>query len=118
MEKNVLDRRLKQLSEEGIVFVENANIGVEIPITKLQKEYDAILLAGGATQSRDLPVPGREHEGVHLAMDFLSRQNRICEGEDPSESFLSAHGKDVIIIGGGDTGADCLGTASRTPFVV
>ena len=113
MEKNVLDRRLKQLSEEGIVFVENANIGVEIPITKLQKEYDAILLAGGATQSRDLPVPGREHEGVHLAMDFLSQQNRICEGEDPSESFLSAHGKDVIIIGGGDTGADCLGTAHR-----
>jgi len=113
MEKNVLDRRLRQLSEEGIVFVENANIGVEISITELQKEYDAILLAGGATQSRDLPVPGREYQGVHLAMDFLSQQNRICQGEDPPESFLSAHDKDVIIIGGGDTGADCLGTAHR-----
>ena len=113
MEKNVLDRRLQQLSDEGVVFIENANVGIDIPISDIREKYDAILLAGGATQSRDLPVPGREHNGVHLAMDYLSQQNKLCEGDNPKETFLSAYDKDVIIIGGGDTGADCLGTAHR-----
>ena len=113
MEKNVLDRRLDQLIAEGVEFFKNTNVGVDIPLSEIQKENDAILLAGGATISRDLPVPGRDSTGVHLAMDFLSQQNRICEGDNQPDFFLTAHDKDVIIIGGGDTGADCLGTAHR-----
>ena len=114
MEKRVLDRRLRQMEDEGIEFRVNANVGVDIDANALRQEYDAVVLAGGATQPRDLPIPGRELEGVEFAMDFLTPQNRICEGDNvPDVELISAHNKHVIIIGGGDTGADCLGTSHR-----
>jgi len=114
MEKRVLDRRLALLEEEGIVFKTNANVGVNVAVDELKKEFDAIVLAGGSTLARDLPIPGRELKGIHFAMEFLPLQNRRCEGDEiPDEEFISAKGKKVVIIGGGDTGADCLGTAHR-----
>ena len=114
MEKRVLDRRLEQMEQEGVIFKPGCNIGADLDARDLCSEYDAVLLSGGATASRDLPVPGRELEGIHLAMDYLPLQNRRCEGDEvPEEQFISAQGKHVIIIGGGDTGADCLGTANR-----
>jgi glutamate synthase (NADPH/NADH) small chain len=114
MEKGVLDRRLDLLRKEGIHFEVNANVGVNVPVEKLRKEFDAILLAGGATQPRDLKVPGRELHGIHFAMEYLTLQNRRCQGEViPEEEFITAKGKRVVIIGGGDTGADCLGTVHR-----
>lgn len=114
MEKRVLNRRLQQMTDEGIEFRTNANVGVDIDPTGLYKEYDAVVLTGGATQPRDLPISGRELDGVHFAMDFLTPQNRICEGDELEDGeLISAHDKHVIIIGGGDTGADCLGTAHR-----
>ena len=114
MEKNVLDRRLEQLRAEGVSFRTGANVGVDIDAAALRAEFDAILLAGGATAPRDLPLPGRELRGVHFAMDYLTRQNRRLEGDAvPEEPEFNAHGKNVVIIGGGDTGADCLGTAHR-----
>jgi glutamate synthase (NADPH/NADH) small chain len=114
MEKRVLDRRLNVMMAEGVVFRTNANIGVNIPIEELKAQFDAIVLTGGATQARDLNVPGRELKGVHYAMEYLTLQNRRNEGDRvPDHEFISAKGKHVIIIGGGDTGADCLGTAHR-----
>ena len=114
MEKRVLDRRLKLLVAEGIAFVTNANVGVTVPVEALRTTYDAILLAGGATAPRDLKVPGRELDGIHFAMQYLPLQNRRCERDEvPEEQFISARGKRVVIIGGGDTGADCLGTTHR-----
>ena len=114
MEKRVLDRRLQQMMAEGVVFEVNADVGANVATDTLRETFDAILLAGGATASRDLSVPGRELKGVHFAMEFLPLQNRLCEGDDLSDSeFISAAGKHVIIIGGGDTGADCLGTVHR-----
>ena len=114
IEKRVLDRRLDQMEQEDVIFRPGCNVGVDIDARELCREYDAVLLAGGATASRDLPVPGRELDGIHLAMDYLPLQNRRCEGDDvPEEQFISAAGKHVVIIGGGDTGADCLGTANR-----
>lgn len=114
MEKRVLDRRLDQMKAEGVKFRVNANVGVNVSVDELKQDFDAILLAGGATAPRDLPVPGRELDGVHYAMEFLPLQNRRCEGDDiPDEDFISAKGKHVVIIGGGDTGADCLGTSHR-----
>jgi len=114
MEKNVLDRRLEQLRAEGVSFRTSANVGVDIDAAALRAEFDAVLLAGGATAPRDLPLPGRELRGVHFAMDYLTRQNRRLEGDAlPEEPEFNAHGKNVVIIGGGDTGADCLGTAHR-----
>ncbi len=114
MEKRVLDRRIAQMESEGVEFRVNANVGVDIAAKDLQKDYDAVLLAGGATASRDLPVPGRELDGVHFAMEFLPLQNRRCEGDTiDDDHFISAAGKHVVIIGGGDTGADCLGTSHR-----
>ena len=114
MEKRVLDRRLDQMKQEDVIFRPACNIGMDIDARDLCEEYDAVLLSGGATASRDLPVPGRELDGIHLAMDYLPLQNRRCEGDDvPEEQFISAAGKHVVIIGGGDTGADCLGTANR-----
>lgn len=114
LEKHVLDRRLQQMREEGVNFVTNAHIGVNVPVEQLTDEYDAILLCGGAEHPRDLNIPGRELKGVHYAMEFLPQQNRRCEGDvvDPAIS-IDAKGKRVIIIGGGDTGADCLGTSLR-----
>ncbi len=114
MEKWVLDRRLEILRTEGIQFRVNANVGVNVPAAQLQGEFNAILLAGGATAPRDLKIPGRELDGIHFAMEYLPLQNRRCEGDDiPEDRFIAARGKRVVIIGGGDTGADCLGTVHR-----
>ena len=114
MEKRFLDRRLGLLVEEGVAFVTSAEVGVTVPVEALRRTYDAILLAGGATAPRDLKVPGRELDGIHFAMEYLPLQNRRCIGDDiPEGQFISASGKRVVIIGGGDTGADCLGTVHR-----
>jgi glutamate synthase (NADPH/NADH) small chain len=112
MEKRVLDRRLEQLGAEGVEFRTNVNVGSTISGYQLRKHFDAILLAGGAEQPRDLNVPGRELQGIHFAMDFLPQQNKVCAGDDVPDQIL-ATGKRVVIIGGGDTGADCLGTSHR-----
>jgi glutamate synthase (NADPH/NADH) small chain len=112
MEKHVLDRRLEQMRAEGVQFQTNAYIGRNIPAEDLRKEYDAILLCGGAEAPRDLKVPGRELKGIHFAMEFLPLQNRRNAGDDVPNQIL-ATGKRVVIIGGGDTGADCLGTCHR-----
>jgi len=114
LEKHVVDRRLQQMVEEGVQFVTKAHVGVNVSVADLRRNYDALLLAGGAEQPRDLPVPGRELKGIHYAVDFLSQQNRRCEGIDlGSREEILATGKRVVIIGGGDTGADCLGTSHR-----
>ncbi|HWQ70430.1 MAG TPA: glutamate synthase subunit beta [Patescibacteria group bacterium] len=114
LEKRVLDRRLDQLQKEEIQFRANANVGVNVPVEELRREFDAILLAGGATTPRDLKIPGRELRGIHFAMEYLTLQNQRCQGDViPDEAFITANGKRVVIIGGGDTGADCLGTAHR-----
>ena len=114
MEKRHLDRRLALMESEGVVFRAGINVGADVPAARLRDDYDAVLLAGGAGQPRDLPVPGRELTGIHFAMDYLTLQNKRCEGDDiPDAEFITARGKHVIIIGGGDTGADCLGTAHR-----
>jgi glutamate synthase (NADPH/NADH) small chain len=114
MEKRVLDRRLAQMEAEGVRFVVNAHVGVDEPVEALRRDFDALVLCGGACAPRDLPIPGRELGGIHFAMDYLTLQNRRCEGDAvPDEAFISAQGKRVVIIGGGDTGADCLGTVHR-----
>ncbi|GAB4508033.1 MAG: glutamate synthase subunit beta [Sulfuricaulis sp.] len=114
MEKNVLNRRLEQMKAEGVMFKANAHIGANVPVEELKKNFDAILLAGGACAPRDLKVPGRELKGVHFAMEYLAQSNRRCEGDKiAAEQEISAKGRHVVIIGGGDTGADCLGTANR-----
>ncbi len=114
LEKHVLDRRLEQLAAEGVVFQTRACVGGNVPAEDLRREFDALLLAGGAEQPRDLMVPGRGLEGVHFALDFLIQQNRRTAGDwiEPEREILAA-GKRVVIIGGGDTGADCLGTCHR-----
>jgi glutamate synthase (NADPH/NADH) small chain len=112
MEKRVIDRRLAQMEAEGTTFRPNVNVGVDVTAAELRDGFDAIVLAGGATVGRDLPVPGRELDGIHLAMDYLPIANRVAAG-DQDEPEISAAGRHVVIIGGGDTGADCLGTAHR-----
>jgi glutamate synthase (NADPH) small chain len=114
MEKRVLDRRLEQMEAEGVKFVTDAHVGRTVPVEDLQREFDAILLAGGAEAGRDLNVPGRELKGIYFAMDYLPQANKRCQGDklDVADQIL-ATGKRVIIIGGGDTGADCLGTVHR-----
>jgi glutamate synthase (NADPH/NADH) small chain len=112
MEKHLIDRRLEQMSGEGVKFQTNAHVGGNVPVDDLRKEFDAILLAGGAEQPRNLNVPGRELNGIHFAMEFLPQQNRRNEG-DAVQNQILATGKRVVIIGGGDTGADCLGTSHR-----
>ncbi len=112
MEKRVLDRRLEQLIAEGVQFQTNVEIGRDLTGDQLRKTFDAILLAGGAENPRDLTVPGRELKGIHFAMEFLPQQNRRCAGDQVPDQIL-ATGKRVVIIGGGDTGADCLGTSHR-----
>ncbi|MBS0265141.1 MAG: glutamate synthase subunit beta, partial [Planctomycetes bacterium] len=114
MEKRVLDRRLKLMEAEGITFKPNSNIGVNVQAAELKSQFDAVVIAIGSTVPRDLPVPGRELQGIHFAMEFLPLQNKRCEGDTiPDSQFISAKDKHVVIIGGGDTGADCLGTAHR-----
>ena len=114
MEKRIVDRRLALMEAEGVVFKTNANVGVNIAIDDLRRDFDAILLTGGATLGRDLPIPGRELNGIHFAMEYLPLQNKRCHGDAvPEGEFITAKDKNVVIIGGGDTGADCLGTAHR-----
>ncbi|MCH7523233.1 MAG: glutamate synthase subunit beta [Chloroflexi bacterium] len=114
MEKRFLERRLAQMEAEGVIFRPDVNVGVEIDSRELRGQFDAICLAGGATQSRELDVPGRDLKGVHLAMEYLPLQNRRNEGDEiPPDAFITAKDKRVIILGGGDTGADCLGTVHR-----
>jgi glutamate synthase (NADPH) small chain len=113
MEKRHLDRRLKQMEAEGVDFRPGTNVGVDIKAAELLDRFDAICLCGGATQARDLPIEGRPLDGIHFAMDFLPMQNRRVAGLPDEREFVSAHDLDVIIIGGGDTGADCLGTVHR-----
>jgi glutamate synthase (NADPH/NADH) small chain len=112
MEKRHLDRRIEQMAAEGTEFRVNANVGVDVSVDELRRDFDAIVLAGGATAWRDLPIPGRELEGIYQAMEFLPPSNRVQEG-DLDEHPFSAARKQVVIIGGGDTGADCLGTVHR-----
>ena len=114
MEKRFLQRRLDIMEAEGVRYRTGVNVGVDVPAQQLRAEHDAVLLAGGAGWPRDLKVPGRELEGIHFAMEYLTQQNHICEGDAvPAGEQISAAGKRVVIIGGGDTGADCLGTVHR-----
>ena len=114
MEKHVVARRVAQMEVEGVTFHYNAHVGVDLPAEKLLADYDAMVLAGGAEQPRDLPIPGRELKGIHFAMDFLTQQNRRGSGEPLGEvEPILAGGKHVVVIGGGDTGSDCIGTAFR-----
>ncbi|MCI0439368.1 MAG: glutamate synthase subunit beta [Chloroflexi bacterium] len=114
LDKHVVQRRVDQMEAEGVAFRTNANVGENVPVQELLDSFDVILLTGGSTVPRDLPVPGRELKGVHFAMEYLTQQNRFLSGESilPSER-ISAEGKRVVILGGGDTGSDCLGTAHR-----
>jgi glutamate synthase (NADPH/NADH) small chain len=114
MEKRVLDRRLDQMRAEGVRFAAGTHVGVDVDPEQLRQEHDALLLAGGACHARDLPIPGRELSGIHFAMEYLPLQNRRCEGDlVPDADFITARDKRVVILGGGDTGADCLGTVHR-----
>lgn len=114
LEKSIVDRRIEQMRQEGVDFQVNTNVGIDISHDELLTDYDAICLSGGATVPRDLPVEGRELKGVHFAMEFLTQQNRKLKGEEFSpEEIIDVKNKKVVIIGGGDTGADCLGTSHR-----
>jgi glutamate synthase (NADPH/NADH) small chain len=112
MEKVQVERRIQQMKEEGTVFRSGVNVGVDVTGTQLKQRYDAVVIATGSTVGRDLPVPGRELGGIHQAMEYLPQANRVALGETVEDQIV-ATGKDVVIIGGGDTGADCLGTAHR-----
>jgi glutamate synthase (NADPH/NADH) small chain len=114
MEKRRLQRRLELMEAEGVIFRPGVNVGVDVTVDRLRADFDAIVLTAGAGQPRDLPVPGRELKGIHFAMEYLTLQNRRNEGDQiPDDQFITATDKHVVIIGGGDTGADCLGTAHR-----
>ncbi|MBN9297166.1 MAG: glutamate synthase subunit beta [Filimonas sp.] len=113
LEKNVIERRVALLEEEGIVFKCNSNVGVDININDLMREYHAIVLAGGSTIPRDLPVTGRNSKGVYYAMEFLKQQNQRVSNEKIKVEEILATGKNVVVIGGGDTGSDCVGTSNR-----
>ena len=117
MEKRHIDRRLEQMRAEGTQFRTGVNVGIDITAAQLRSEFDAVVLAGGATERRDLPIPGRDLDGIHQAMEYLPWANRVQQGDDvlgdDGEPPITAKGKHVIIIGGGDTGADCLGTSHR-----
>jgi NAD(P)H-dependent glutamate synthase small subunit len=114
LEKWVIDRRLEQMRTEGVVFETGVNAGVDISAAYLRRTFDALVLAAGATVPRDLPVPGRDLRGIHFAMEFLTQQNKVNAGDSiPPEQRISAEGKHVVVIGGGDTGSDCIGTSRR-----
>lgn len=117
MQKHLIDRRIRQMEAEGVVFRTNVEVGVTISMDMLLADYDAVVLSGGAEQPRDLPVPGRDLDGIHFAMDFLVQQNKRVAGDPESKAApngtISAKGKHVVVIGGGDTGSDCVGTANR-----
>ena len=113
MEKVHVDRRVEQMQAEGVTFHYGVDVGVNMPADQLVKEHDAVVLAGGAEKPRDLPIPGRELKGIHFAMDFLPQQNRRVSGEPQTRRAILATGKKVVVIGGGDTGSDCIGTSIR-----
>ena len=113
LEKNVVERRISLLEEEGVRFICNANVGVNIRVNDIMRDYHAVVLAGGSTIPRDLTIPGRNLKGVHYAMDFLKQQNKRVSTIEIEEEDLMASSKNVIVIGGGDTGSDCVGTANR-----
>lgn len=119
MEKWVVERRLKRMEQEGVKFKKKVHVGVDIKAIELVDQYDAVVLCGGAEWARDLPVPGRELQGIHFAMEYLTQQNRICLGQDvAADQHISAQGKKVVVLGGGDTGSDCIGTANRQGALV
>jgi glutamate synthase (NADPH/NADH) small chain len=113
LEKNVIDRRIAQMRAEGVEFHPNTHVGVNRKMADLMARYDAVVLATGSEVPRDLPVPGRELKGIHYAMDFLTQQNRRVGGEKVNGADIMATGKHVLVIGGGDTGSDCIGTSNR-----
>lgn len=113
LEKHLIDRRVAQMEAEGVSFYTNCHVGAEIPVEQLVRDYDALVLAGGSEHPRDLPIPGRELDGVHFAMDFLTCQNDRVAGVPPAGEVLTAKDKHVVVIGGGDTGSDCVGTSIR-----
>ena len=113
LEKNVVERRISLLEEEGVRFICNANVGVNIRVNDIMRDYHAVVLAGGSTIPRDLTIPGRNLKGVHYAMDFLKQQNKRVSTIEIEEEDLMASSKNVIVIGGGDTGSDCVGTSNR-----
>jgi glutamate synthase (NADPH/NADH) small chain len=114
LEKHIIDRRLEQMTAEGVKFETNAHVGVNVGVEDLRHHFDAIVLAGGSEHPRDLKIPGRELKGIHFAMEFLPQQNKRCHGDTLDSAIeILATGKRVVIIGGGDTGADCLGTCHR-----
>ena len=112
MEKHLIDSRMRQMAEEGIEFRPNQHVGVNVNARDLLAEFDAVVLSGGAEQPRDLPIPGRNLEGIHFAMEFLPQQNKVVAGDKVPNQIL-ATGKHVVVIGGGDTGSDCVGTSNR-----
>lgn len=114
LEKFVIDRRVAQMRAEGVEFHPNSHVGVNVPVERLMRDYDAVVLAIGSEKPRDLPAPGRELKGIHFAMEFLTQQNRRVAGERlPEADSILATDKEVLVIGGGDTGSDCIGTANR-----
>jgi glutamate synthase (NADPH) small chain len=113
LEKTVLDRRIRLMEQEGIIFRTNAHVGVNISANHLRSEFDAVVVCGGASAPRDLPIPGRNFKGVHFAMDFLSQQNKRVAGDRIFSGEILATNKNVLVIGGGDTGSDCVGTSNR-----
>jgi glutamate synthase (NADPH/NADH) small chain len=113
MEKHIVARRAAQMEAEGVTFHYNAHVGMNVPAEALLRDYDALVLTGGAEEARDLPIPGRELKGIHFAMDFLPQQNRRVSGEPQDGEPILAADKHVVVIGGGDTGSDCIGTAFR-----
>jgi glutamate synthase (NADPH/NADH) small chain len=112
MEKHLIDRRMQQMAAEGVTFKTSVHVGVDVKADELRRQFDAVVLSGGATKPRDLPVPGRELAGIHFAMQFLPQQNKVVAGDAVANQIL-ATGKRVVILGGGDTGSDCLGTSNR-----
>ncbi len=113
LEKNIVDRRTKLMEQEGIIFQTNAHVGVNISAKHLKGEFDALVVCGGASAPRDLPIPGRHLKGVHFAMDFLPQQNKRISGDTIVSGEILATNKNVLVIGGGDTGSDCVGTSNR-----
>ncbi|MFD2871438.1 glutamate synthase subunit beta [Mucilaginibacter ximonensis] len=113
LEKNVIDRRLEVMEKDGVVFKTNTEVGKDIAAEEIVRNHDAVVLAGGSTIPRDLPIPGRELKGIHFAMDFLKQQNKRVGNSPIKHEDILATGKDVVVIGGGDTGSDCVGTSNR-----
>ena len=113
LDKSVIDRRMEQMEAEGVTFVTNTKIGVDIPAKQLLEEFDAVALTGGSEKPRDLTIPGRGLNGIYYAMDYLKANTKFVQGFHDEENVISAKGKHVVVIGGGDTGSDCIGTSTR-----